>query len=140
MRDISGIASPFKPIIENRPTRDVRWPLRVVAFNAQGGRRFGGIAACLGKRALGDASVVLLCEVDWETQRSGGRQVAAELARLLGLSYAYLPQFSLIGNAGDMRGYLGIAILSAAPFEEVAIVPIPDPYGRRRMRRGRRYG
>jgi len=132
-------STPFAPIVENRPPRRERWPLRVVAFNAQSGYRFAGIAACFRNLALRDASIVLLCEADWETHRSGRRKVAAELAALLGLSYAYLPQYALMTHAGAIRGYLGIAILSAAPFDDVTPVPIPDPYGHRLLL-GRRMG
>jgi endonuclease/exonuclease/phosphatase family metal-dependent hydrolase len=139
-RNQSALESPFSPIVENRPPREVRWPLRVVSFNAQGGIRFDGIAACFQSAGLRDAALVLLCEVDWQTRRSGGRKVAAELAGLLGMSYAYMPQFALLGGNGDTHGYLGIAILSAAPIDDAAVVAIPDPYGHRSLRRGRRFG
>jgi hypothetical protein len=81
----------FEPVVENRLATIAPGPLRVVAFNAQGGARFDGIRRCLGRGPLRNAGVFLLSEVDIGTRRSGGRKVASELAHRLGMSCAYVP-------------------------------------------------
>jgi endonuclease/exonuclease/phosphatase family metal-dependent hydrolase len=115
----------FEPIVENRPATLAPGPLRVVAFNAQGGTRFEGILRCLSREPLRSASVLLLSEIDFGTGRSGNRKVALELANALGMSCAYVPEFGLIAPDGVTRAYLGNAILARAPMDEVIAIPLP---------------
>ncbi|HXW84502.1 MAG TPA: endonuclease/exonuclease/phosphatase family protein [Candidatus Binataceae bacterium] len=110
----------------NRESRGSRSPLRIALFNAASGSRLDGIARCLSRAPLNRAAIILLCEVDWRTRRTSGREVAAELAAMLGMSFAYVPEFGLVDRAGAVRSYMGNAILSAEPFEEVRAVPLPD--------------
>jgi endonuclease/exonuclease/phosphatase family metal-dependent hydrolase len=123
----------FAPIVHNRERRPRQdGPLRVVLFNAAGGIRLGGIASCLARFPLNRASIILLCESDWRTSRSGNREVAAELAALLGMSFAFVPEFGLgkpDAESNAYNAYLGNAILSANPFEEVRAVGLPQPPG-----------
>src|SRR5208282_5099745 len=83
----------FEPIVENQHSTIAPGPLRVVAFNAEGGARFEGILRCFAREPLRSAAVILLSEVDLGTRRSGGRRVASELAHVLGMSCAYVPEF-----------------------------------------------
>lgn len=99
--------------------------MRVVAFNARGGVRFAGIAGCFAREPLRSASVILLSEVDFETRRSGRRRVASELAAALGMSCAYIKEFGLMYRDGRVHAYLGNAILSREPLEQVCAVAIP---------------
>jgi endonuclease/exonuclease/phosphatase family metal-dependent hydrolase len=115
----------YQPIVENRPSTIASGPLRVVAFNAQGGTRFEGILRCFSREPLRNASIVLLSEMDFGTVRSGRRKVASELANALGMSCAYVPEFGLITPDGVTRAFLGNAILSRAPMEDVTAVPLP---------------
>jgi endonuclease/exonuclease/phosphatase family metal-dependent hydrolase len=120
----------FAPIVHNREPRPRRdSPLRVVLFNAAGGIRLGGIAACLARFPLNRASIILLCESDWRTARTGNREVAAELAALLGMSYAYVPEFGLGEPGTEFKAFLGNAILSANPFDDVRAIALPQPPG-----------
>jgi endonuclease/exonuclease/phosphatase family metal-dependent hydrolase len=136
------IEPPFEPIVHNREPRPHRdGPLRVVLFNAAGGTRLGGIASCLARFPLNRASIILLCESDWRTARTGNREVAAELAALLGMSFAYVPEFRLLGPGAETEAFLGNAILSANPFDEVRAVGLPQPPGSSSgYWRGRRVG
>lgn len=118
-------AHQFEPIIENRPSTIALGPLRVVAFNAEGGARFEGILRCFAREPLRSASVILLSEVDFGTRRAGRRKVASELAHALEMSCAYVPEFGLIGADGAMISYLGNAILSREPMENVTAIPLP---------------
>jgi endonuclease/exonuclease/phosphatase family metal-dependent hydrolase len=100
-------------------------PLRVVAFNAQGGTRFQGILRCFAREPLRSAAIILLSEMDLGTSRSGGRKVASELAHRMGMSCAYLPEFGLVRADGTMRAFLGNAILSRLPLENLTVIPLP---------------
>ncbi len=120
----------FPPIVVNRAARhrpDAR--LRVVLLNAQGGRKFHEIAACFKRPPLQGADVILLCEVNTEMKRRAGRDLATELAEALEMSCAYIREFGLRppGSENEIVAYLGNAILSTAPFEEVAAVAMHRP-------------
>ena len=132
----SVAAVAFSPIVVNRPARNVGSArTRIVLLNAAGGHGFDVIAACLRRPPLRDAEVILLCEADRFLKRSGTRDVAGDLAALLEMSLAYVPEYA-IGPAG--RAFKGNAILSAAPFEEVEAVAIPGalaPVFSRRLKR-----
>lgn len=121
---------PYPPHVQNRGIRRVARSFRVVAFNARGGVHFAGILECLRREPLASASLILLCEVDFETRRSRGRRVAAELASHLGMNVGYVPEFGLVDATGKPQAYLGNAILSAYPLENVAVIGLPAPIRR----------
>jgi endonuclease/exonuclease/phosphatase family metal-dependent hydrolase len=134
-RDPERKAHRFEPILENRASTMAPGPLRVVAFNAQGGTRFDGILRCLAREPLRRAGVILLSEMDFGTARSGGRRVASELAHALGMSCAYVPEFGLLAEDDAVRAYLGNAILAHAPLENVIAIPLPKVSMRERLPR-----
>jgi len=125
--EVSALKPPFPPIIINRPARPVPGPLRVTLFNARGGVYLEGIGDCLSRPPLGQSSLMLLCESDWGTKRSGEREVAAELARRLNMSFAYVPEFGIPQADGNHKSFLGNAILSTVPLSEVRAVALPRP-------------
>ena len=123
-------AAHFPPIVLNRAARrrpDAR--LRVVLLNAAGGRKFREILACLKRPPLQGADVILLCEVTTGMKRMPGRELATELAEALEMSCAYVREFGLRppGIESEIVLYMGNAILSAAPFEEVGAVAMHKP-------------
>src|ERR1019366_6969798 len=120
----------FPPIVVNRAAR--RRPqsrLRVVLLNAAGGRKFREILACLRRPPLQSADVILLCEVNTGMRRRPGRDLATDLAEALEMSCAYAREFGLRppGIESEIASYMGNAILSAAPFEDVAAVTMHRP-------------
>lgn len=120
----------FPPIVVNRAAR--RRPqtrLRVVLLNAAGGRKFREILACLKRPPLQGADVILLCEVGTRMKRMPSRELATELAEALEMSCAYVREFGLRppGIESEIVLYMGNAILSAAPFEEVGAVAMHKP-------------
>jgi endonuclease/exonuclease/phosphatase family metal-dependent hydrolase len=131
----------FPPIVENRAARRTQSRLRVVLLNAAGGKRFGEIARCLKRPPLRDADVILLCEVN---SKPRGSAVAMELARLLEMSCAYIPEYGLKPPDGEIVLYMGNAILSSVPFEDVTAVAMHRPRTPMawpmRMRRWKRVG
>src|SRR5512137_1423978 len=132
---VGGAGHPFAPIVVNRDSLCARGPFRVVLLNARGGVRLDGIARCLARSPLSSASIILLCEADWQTARASGREVAAELAALLRMSFAYVPEFGIVRPGGAPTSFMGNAILSAEPFEDVAVAALPDEDRFRRRRR-----
>jgi endonuclease/exonuclease/phosphatase family metal-dependent hydrolase len=99
------------------------------------------------------ADVIVFNEVDWGLKRTGYRNVAADLARDLGMNYAFGVQFVELapihisrkakptnapeGELGEIisvdpelyKGMHGIAILSRFPLENVRLVPFKhQPY------------
>ncbi|MGA3229349.1 MAG: endonuclease/exonuclease/phosphatase family protein [Candidatus Binatus sp.] len=120
----------FPPIVVNRAARrrpDAR--LRVVLLNAAGGRKFREILACLKHPPLQGADVILLCEVSTGMKRMPGRELATELAEAFEMSCAYVREFGPRppGIESEIVSYMGNAILSAAPFEEVGAVAMHKP-------------
>ena len=114
----------YPPVVVNRcPRTGGRQHLRVVLLNAACGRNFEGIAECMRRPPLRDADIFLLCEVDSGMNRSGGREVAADFAAMMKMSFAYIPEFQLQSHRGNM----GNAILSSAPFESIEAVVMPNP-------------
>ncbi len=128
-------ASAFDPIVVNRPARAAHTALKVVAFNAHGGRHFDGILRCLRRAPLAGADVILLSEVDWGLKRTAGREIASELAAALHMSFAYLGEFGFRRGDSDIHAFTGNAILSAHPLADVRGVPLPNVHLRWRIRR-----
>jgi len=118
----------FPPIVVNRAARRHGARLRVVLLNAAGGRGLREIARCLKRPPLRDADVILLCEVN-STKGMERREVALELGEMLEMSCAYVPEFGLKppDSESEIVSYMGNAILSSVPFEEVAAVAIHRP-------------
>src|ERR1700722_10133153 len=106
----------FAPVVVNRAARRAKSRLRVVLLNAAGGKRFRDVVKCLKRPPLKGADVILLCEVNAGIMSSAGRDVAAEMAAMLEMSCAYIPEFGVTNRSGEIVEYMGNAILSAAPF------------------------
>ena len=122
------LAPPFPPIVVNRAARRPGSRLRIVLLNAASGKRFPEIVACLKRPPLQGADVILLCEMNAAGSKpSAQRDVAVEMASMLGMSCAYVREFGVMNESGEIVGYLGNAILSTAPFDDVAAVAMPNP-------------
>lgn len=125
----------FAPIVVNRPARGLRGPLKVVAFNAQTGRHWRAIAQLLRRPPLAGADIVLISEADWRMRRSGGHEIAAELAAEMGMSFAYAREFGVKRPGREVASFLGNAILSNRPLADVRMIRLPALFLRRRVRR-----
>lgn len=95
--------------------------LRVVVWNIARGEQYDAILASLTRR---DADLLLLSELDRGMARSGNRDVAAELARALGMDFVYAVEFIELvdSTSGQVRGEHGQAILSRYPLGNVRVV------------------
>jgi endonuclease/exonuclease/phosphatase family metal-dependent hydrolase len=125
----------WQPVVLNRPPRAEQPLLKVVAFNAQGGRLLADIILALRRPPLASADVILLSEMDWRVRRSGRREVAAELAAALRMSFAYFGEFALTPAGDSPVSFMGNAILSSYPLSEVRVLPLTSLFNRRRVRR-----
>jgi len=109
--------------------------LKVVAFNAHGGGFVAAILARLQRPPLDNPDVILLSEADWRLRRSARRQVAAELAAELGMSFAYVGEFSIPRPEGKPLSFMGNAILSSLPLGHVRALPMANIFLGRKVRR-----
>jgi hypothetical protein len=114
----------FATTIVNRPARDSKPTIKTVVFNARSGARFDGILACLKRPPLAEADVIILCEADWRTRRSFDREVAAELASALDMSFVYGPEFAIRRASRTTPSFFGNAILSSAPLRDASMIPM----------------
>ncbi len=114
---------PWGPVIVNRPARLERRRLKVVAFNACGGRSLEKISERLRRPPLSYPDIVLLSEMDWRMRRSGRRETAADLAADLGMSFAYIGELGVPRNGANPSSFIGSAMLSNWPLSEVRVLP-----------------
>ncbi len=115
---------------------------QVVAWNLERGIQFDGQLEVLRSHPyLSSADVYLLTETDVGMARSGNRDVAGDLARELGLNYAFAPCYlNLAKGAGvenevhgeNELGLHGNAILSRYPIRNPRSLPLGN--GRDKMR------
>ena len=125
--------------------------LRAVQWNVEHGNEYPQVeSALLGHPGLRGADLVLLEETDLGMARSGNRDVAADLARALGLHAVMAPLFlettrgrdddrAKAGPREDEEGLFGLAVLSRWPVGETRIVELPSP-GRVQFERQRMFG
>ena len=110
--------------------------LRLIAWNMERGRAWReGVELIREHPALRDPDVIFLGEMDLGMARSANEHTTAEMARALGMNYAYGVEFlELTGGEEEERrlypgentwGYHGNAILSKRPLEGARIVRFP---------------
>ena len=122
-----------------RPTKP---PYRVVAWNLERGIEYDGQLAELRTHPyLSSADIFLLTETDVGMARSGNRNVARELARELGLDYAFAPCYLNLSKGAGIEseaagenelGLHGNAILSRYPILNPRSIALGN--GRDKMR------
>jgi len=128
------LQAPSPPPPSPDPTR-----VRAVHWNLEHGNKYALVErALLTHDALHDADLVLVNEADLGMARSGNRDVAADLARALGLHGVFAALFLELtpGRDDDPRfaarrenreSLFGIAILSRWPIAEARVVDLPSP-------------
>lgn len=111
--------------------------LRVVAWNMERGRHWeDGVTLLREHPSLRNAHVVLLSEMDIGMARSGNAHTTREVAKALGMNYAYAVEFVelSLGKSEDLEtvsvpsnsvGYHGNAVLSRFPLENARAVRFP---------------
>ncbi len=86
--------------------------VRVVTWNIDHGADLDRIAAGL---TAHPAELCLLQEVDWNAARSGEKDIAAELAKRLGLNGVYAIEFEELSQEHGHPAYIGQATLTRLP-------------------------
>lgn len=94
--------------------------IRIVSWNIERGLRFPAIVDFLSSI---EADLILLQEVDRNARRTQHRDVARELARLLGLNYVFGTEFQELSQGSDRcPAHHGLATLSPWPLLNGRIV------------------
>ncbi|CAN5581085.1 hypothetical protein BH24ACI3_BH24ACI3_15730 [soil metagenome] len=110
--------------------------IRALAWNIERGNVFDGIVDALKNHdGLKDKDVLLLTELDHGMARSGNRFVAQEIARSLGMNYAFAPVYIALQKgsgveaeaAGENTNSIhGLATFSKWPMRNVHAIPLPN--------------
>lgn len=118
------------------PTHDVEPVIKTLAWNIERGNRYEGIVTALkNHEKLKDKDILLLTELDHGMARSGNRFVARDLARDLGLNYAFAPVYIALqkgsGVESEMEGentlsIHGLSMFSRFPMNNVHAIPLPN--------------
>ena len=110
--------------------------ISALAWNIERGIVFDGIVNALKHhKDLKDKDVLLLTELDYGMARSGNRFVAREIARELGLNYAFAPVYIALQKGSGVEAAMegentesihGLAMFSKWPMRNVHAVPLPN--------------
>jgi len=114
----------------------VREQYRIVAWNLERGIQYEGqLEALKGHEYLNAGDLLLLTETDVGMARSGNRHIARELARELGMHYAFAPCYVNLSKGAGIEydvaaenelGLHGNAILSRYPLHNVRSVRLKN--------------
>lgn len=107
-----------------------------LAWNIERGNIFDGIVKALKEHdGLRDKDVLLLTELDHGMARSGNRSVAQEIARELGLNYAFAPVYIALQKGSGVESEVegentasihGLAMFSKWPMRNIHALPLPN--------------
>lgn len=121
-------ANPGESALEDR--------ISAVAWNIERGNIYEGIVDALKDHdGLNDKDVLLLTELDHGMARSGNRYVAQQIAKELGLNYAFAPVYIALQKGsgveamaeGDNTNSIhGLAMFSKWPMRNIQAVPLPN--------------
>jgi len=105
---------------ERRTAHTPAGPLTIVTWNIEHGSRYEAILATLQAQ---QADVILLQEVDRFCRRSGGRDVARDLAYALDMNWVGAGEFQEIGESyGEIAATTGQAVLSRYPVGGASVI------------------
>lgn len=110
--------------------------IKALAWNIERGNVFEGIVEALKNHdGLKNKDVLLLTELDYGMARSKNRFVAQEIAKELGLNYAFAPVYVALqkgsGVESEMEGentksIHGLAMFSKWPMRNAHAIPLPN--------------
>jgi len=121
---------------EGRAQRVGADTLRATAWNIERGKQLPGIIRVLGEHEVLRASdVFMLTELDYGMARTGNADVAREIARSLGLNYAFAPCYLALNKGSGVeaevagentRGLHGNALFSPYPLRRAHAIALPN--------------
>ena len=110
--------------------------IRATAWNIERGQKFEGIARALrGHAEMSESDLLLLTELDYGMARSGNLHVTRELARALGMAYAFAPCYINLSKGSGLESGAegentlslhGNAVLSRWPIVRAWSVALPN--------------
>lgn len=110
--------------------------VRATAWNIERGKRLESIKRVLREHPVLRASdVLLLTELDYGMARTGNADVAREIARSLGMNYAFAPCYLALNKGSgvevdvegeNVQALHGNALLSRYPLRRVHAIPLPN--------------
>jgi len=110
--------------------------IKALAWNIERGNVFEGIVEALkNHEGLKDKDVLLLTELDYGMARSKNRFVAQEIAKELGLNYAFAPVYVALQKGSGVesetegentKSIHGLAMFSKWPMRNVHAIPLPN--------------
>lgn len=127
----AGLPELFTPQVDNSFSAGGNHPFQAMVFNIECGTRFDKILLYLKHHPrLKDADIILGNELDWGMARSQNLHITRELARALGMNYAFATEFITVraGQDGNREGWHGNAILSRFPLKNVSLLRLPIMY------------
>lgn len=77
---------------------------------------------------LKDIDIIYANELDDGAERSGNQNVAMEIAKAIGMNYAYGLEFIELVNPNDEKGFHGNALFSRWPIRWAKAVHLPEQY------------
>lgn len=77
---------------------------------------------------LRDMDIIYANELDDGAERSGNQNVAMEIAKAIGMNYAYGLEFIELVNPHDKKGFHGNALFSRWPIRWAKAVHLPEQY------------
>ena len=110
--------------------------ISALAWNIERGIVFDGIVDALqNHKDLKDKDLLLLTELDYGMARSGNRFVAQEIAKALGMNYAFAPVYIALQKGSGVeaamvgentRSIHGLAMFSKWPMRNAHAIPLPN--------------
>jgi endonuclease/exonuclease/phosphatase family metal-dependent hydrolase len=126
----------FTPPSDREASSAANCAIRATAWNIERGSRLDEIIRVLREHPLMSRSdVLLLTELDYGMARSGNRHVAREIARALGMSYAFAPCYINLSKGSGLESGAegenalalhGNAVLSRWPVRRAFSVALPN--------------
>lgn len=121
---------------DDRTRHETPTHIKALAWNIERGIVFDGIVDALKNHEdLRDKDILLLTELDYGMARSGNRFVAREIAKELGLNYAFAPVYIALQKGSGVEAAMegenkesihGLAMFSKWPMRNVHAVPLPN--------------
>ncbi len=93
--------------------------IRIVSWNIDRGEQLNVVASEL---ARDPADLCMLQEVDWNTNRSGQADIAAELANRLHLNLSYAIEFEELSQEHGREAFIGQATLTRLPIRQSRVL------------------
>ncbi|MDO4175504.1 MAG: hypothetical protein Q4D42_12150 [Eubacteriales bacterium] len=111
------------------PPKEITHTLKHMAFNIERGVTLNETIDFFNMcPQLGTVDLIYANELDDGAARSGQKNVAMEIAKAIGMNYAYGLEFIELANPYDSKGFHGNALFSRWPIKWAKIIHLPEQY------------